>query len=467
MFFKQARPKPPYRCLEVRYAVILAAGWGERLWPITSTRPKPLVPLPGGETLLTRLMRQLQGLVEGFLVVIRGDEFGDMVRKTIESAGFSAYFAIQEKPQGTGDAARVGVRALPRGVDEVLVVNGDLLVSDEILKTIAEAGSPSLVGVPSNEPWNYGVIAEHQGCLSAIREKPSNAPPGSLINAGIYLLPRAELEEALGGLRPSLRGEIEITDAVTLLARKMCIRVVRSPGFWLDIGRPWDLFEAYKFIWREKFGGNEQVVVEGEVEGTAVIRGPVYVARNAVIRSHSVVEGPAWIEGEVGPFARIRPWSFLLSGSRAATHTEIKASILMRGAKAPHLNYVGDSILGEDVNLGAGTVTANLRFDHGNIRINLRGKRIDTGRSKLGAIIGDKAQTGVNVSLYPGVRLGAYSWISPGLSIDKDVIDCVHVKTSYVVQDLSKRLKCPSYVLRAREKVSNWLTGYKPSSHTS
>ncbi len=446
----------------MRYAVILAAGWGERLWPITSTRPKPLVPLPGGETLLTRLMRQLRGLVDGFLVVVRGDEFGDMVRRSVVSAGFSVYFAVQEEPRGTGDAARVGVEALPRGVDEVLVVNGDLLVSDELLRAVAETGSPSLVGVPSDEPWNYGVLLEHNGCLSSIREKPSDAPRGSLINTGVYLLPRNELEEALQGIRPSPRGELEITDAVTLLARRMCIRVVKGSGFWLDIGRPWDLFEAYKLLWRERFGDSSQAVVEGEVESTAVIHGPVYVAEGAVIRSHSVVEGPAWIEGEVGPFARIRPWSFLLRESRAATHTEVKASILMMRAKAPHLNYVGDSILGEDVNLGAGTITANLRFDHRSVKVNLKGKRIDTGRNKLGAIVGDRAQTGINVSLFPGVRIGAYSWINPGLVVDRDIADCVHLRNGYEVRDLRERLGCPQYVLRARDKVSKWLTGYKP-----
>jgi len=446
----------------VRYAVILAAGWGERLWPITSTRPKPLVPLPGGETLLTRLMRQLRGLVDGFLVVVRGDEFGVMVRKSIESAGFSAYFAVQEEPRGTGDAARVGVEALPRGVDEVLVANGDLLVSDELLRAVAETGSPSLVGVPSDEPWNYGVLVENSGCLSSIREKPGDAPKGSLINTGVYLLPRNELEEALQSIRPSPRGELEITDAVTLLARRMCIRVVKSTGFWLDIGRPWDLFEAYKLLWRERFGDSGQAVVEGEVESTAIIHGLVYVAEGAVIRSHSVVEGPAWIEGEVGPFARIRPWSFLLGRSRAATHTEVKASILMDGAKAPHLNYVGDSILGEDVNLGAGTITANLRFDHRSVKMNLKGKRVDTRRNKLGAIIGDKAQTGINVSLLPGVRIGAYSWINPGVVVDQDVADCVHLRNDYSVYDLKTRVKCPEYVLRARNKISKWLSGYIP-----
>ena len=447
----------------VRYAVILAAGWGERLWPLTSTRPKPLLPLPGGDTLLSRLLSQLQGLVDGYVVVIRGDSLGEMIRTSLEERGFHSIYAVQEEPRGTGDAARVGVEALPRGVDEVLLVNGDLLVSASLLKSIVRAGAPSIVGVPSDEPWNYGVLVSRSGdCLGSIIEKPSSAAPGSLINTGIYLLPRDELEEALRGLKPSPRGELEVTDAVTSIASKKCVKIVSANGYWLDIGRPWDVFEAYRIVWRERLGSTENPVVEGEVEPSATLRGPVYVARNAVIRGHSLVEGPAWIEGEAGPFTRIRPWSFLLPESRAATHTEIKASILMRGAKAPHLNYVGDSILGEEVNLGAGTVTANLRFDHRSIKVNLKGKRIDSGRNKLGAIIGDYAQTGINVSIYPGVRIGSYAWINPGIVVDRDVADCTHLRSLGDVRDLSQRINCPHYVLRARAKVSRWLRGYAP-----
>jgi UDP-N-acetylglucosamine diphosphorylase/glucosamine-1-phosphate N-acetyltransferase len=446
-----------------RYAVILAAGWGERLWPLTSTRPKPLLPLPGGDTLISRLMGQLRSLVNGFLVVIRKGWMGEAVRKHLEEKGVEALYAVQEEPRGTGDAARVGVEALPRSVDEVLLVNGDLLVSRNVFEKLVEAGAPSVAAVPSNEPWNYGVLRlSSTGCLEAIVEKPLDAKPGSLINTGIYLLPRQSLEEELTQLKPSPRGELEVTDAVTAIARKTCVRVASGEDWvWLDIGRPWDVFTAYRIVFEERFGKLKEPLVEGEVEPGAVLRGPVYVAKDAVVRSHSVVEGPAWIEGEVGPFARVRPWSFLHPGSRAATHTEVKASILLRGAKAPHLNYVGDSILGEEVNLGAGTITANLRFDHANVKVVLKGRRVDSGRNKLGAIMGDYAQTGINVSLFPGVRVGAYSWIHPGARVERDVPDCTYLRLrgeGVELRDLAERIQCPDYVLEARSKVSRWLS---------
>ncbi|ABM80880.1 bifunctional sugar-1-phosphate nucleotidylyltransferase/acetyltransferase [Hyperthermus butylicus] len=438
-----------------RYAIVLAAGRGERLWPLTSTRPKPLLPLPGGETLLSRIMGQLRRLVDGFVVVVGPGWAGDTVKRHLEEKGYSVIYAVQESPRGTGDAVRAAVEKLPRSVDEVLIVYGDLLVSGKLLEDVAAAGAPALAAKRHERPWDYGVVRVNgRGCLSGLVEKPADAKPGELVNTGVYLLPREILEESLEVLKPSPRGELEFTDAVARIAGKACLRVVSGDWLWMDVGRPWDLFDAYRAVWEERFPGLREPLVEGEVEPGATLKGPVYVARGAVVRSYSYVEGPAWIEGEVGPFARIRPWSFLHPGSRAATHTEVKASILMRGARAPHLNYVGDSILGEGVNLGAGTVTANLRFDHATVRMRLKGKLVDTGRNKLGAIIGDYAQTGINVSTLPGLRIGAYSWVYPGMTVAKDVPDCVLARpkpgggVEYV--DIAERVGCPEHLRRSR-----------------
>jgi len=93
----------------------------------------------------------------------------------------------------------------------------------------------------------------------------------------------------------------------------------------------------------------------------------------------------------------------------------------MDGTHIAHLSYVGDSIIGENCNLGAGTLTANIRFDKRHIGVNIKGERIDSGRRKLGALIGDEVQTGVNVSLMPGVKIGPGAWIAPGMTLHEDV----------------------------------------------
>jgi NDP-sugar pyrophosphorylase family protein len=133
----------------------------------------------------------------------------------------------------------------------------------------------------------------------------------------------------------------------------------------------------------------------------AVIEGPVWIGRDAEIRPGAYIRGGAWI------------------GDRCVvgTNTEIKRGILLPHAKAPHLNYVGDSILGADVNLGAGTILSNFRHDGREIRIPSGGSPVATGRRKLGAVLGDGVMTGCNSVLHPGVIVGRGTQIYPGVQL--------------------------------------------------
>jgi len=151
--------------------------------------------------------------------------------------------------------------------------------------------------------------------------------------------------------------------------------------------------------------------------------GPVIVEEGAEVGPYTVIEGPAYIGPgvKVGPLSHIRPETVLLRGSKVGYAVEVKASVLMEGARAPHFNYVGDSVIGEEVNLGAGTITANLRFDHRTVKMTVKGERVDTGLNKLGTIMGGYSQTGINVSLMPGVKVGAYAIIYPGCVVTRDV----------------------------------------------
>ena len=144
--------------------------------------------------------------------------------------------------------------------------------------------------------------------------------------------------------------------------------------------------------------GDRIVIRAGaRVHPTAVIEGPVFIGRDVEIRPGAYIRGGVWI------------------GERCVVgaNTEVKRAILLPHAKAPHLNYVGDSILGADVNLGAGTILSNFRHDGRSIRID----RFDTGRRKLGAILGDGVLTGCNAVLHPGVVVGRETQIYPGVQL--------------------------------------------------
>lgn len=161
--------------------------------------------------------------------------------------------------------------------------------------------------------------------------------------------------------------------------------------------------------------------IDGEVAEGAFLQKPrIVVGAGAKIAPGALIEGPAWI----GPGVTIRTGAYvrggvwLGEGAVVGANTEVKRSILLPHAKAPHLAYVGDSILGSGVNLGAGTVLSNFRHDGGNIVIpGPDGKRIDTGRRKLGAVLGDGVATGCNTVLHPGVVLGRDTMTYPGVML--------------------------------------------------
>jgi bifunctional UDP-N-acetylglucosamine pyrophosphorylase/glucosamine-1-phosphate N-acetyltransferase len=119
-------------------------------------------------------------------------------------------------------------------------------------------------------------------------------------------------------------------------------------------------------------------------------------------------------DADVGPNCLIRPSTYIGRGCRVGASVEVKNTILMDRSNIPHHNYVGDSVIMEDVNLGAGTKVANLRLDEGPVHSTSRGRRLDTGLRKLGAIIGPGVKTGVNSTIDPGTVISEDAFIGPG-----------------------------------------------------
>lgn len=170
-----------------------------------------------------------------------------------------------------------------------------------------------------------------------------------------------------------------------------------------------------------------QVYMKGEIlEGAAVILPGAFLFNDQIIIGPgTVVEPGAFIKGPavIGSHSEIRQGAYIrgdcLVGSRCVVGhtTEIKGSIMLDGAKAGHFAYVGDSILGKDVNLGAGTKLANLKMIPGSIIVTADKKRYDTGRRKLGAILGDRTETGCNSVTSPGTLMGPSSIVYSGVAV--------------------------------------------------
>jgi len=141
------------------------------------------------------------------------------------------------------------------------------------------------------------------------------------------------------------------------------------------------------------------------------------------VRFGSSLEGPMTIgEGSIiGPNSHVRAFTSIGKNCKIGANCEIKNSLIMNNVHIPHLSYVGDSVVGDSTSLGAGTITANLRFDNANVQSWVKDRWVDSGRRKLGAIFGDEVRTGINVSILPGVKIGPRAWIGPGVTVKRDV----------------------------------------------
>ena len=405
-------------------AIVLAAGEGTRLHPITATRPKHLIQV-GGKPILEHCLDALKisGITEVIVVThymsgaIR-QYFGDG-----EKIGLKISYVEQPKIRGTANAVSV---VEPHVDSDFILIYGDLLFSHEALVDAVhlykvEKPAAVMVVVPVEDPKHYGVVElENDKIIKRIIEKPKvDDTPSKLANAGLYIFSE-EIFRKIEHTKASIRGEWELTNALSLLIDD-CNTVLASQissTDWLDIGRPWDLLEANSWVLTRM-----EHEVRGIIEEGAHLLGPVTVAETARIRSGAYIEGPCVIgEGsDIGPNCYIRPCTSIGKNVRLGNACEVKNSIIMDGTHVGHLSYVGDSILCEHCNLAAGTITANLRLDDGHVKMVVKDKVVDTGRRKFGAIIGDNVKTGVNALFMPGVKVGPNSWVGANFTVHRDI----------------------------------------------
>jgi len=420
-------------------AAILAAGEGTRLQPLTATRPKHLVNV-GGKPILEHCLAALKGSgITEVVIVVR--YMADMIKAHFgdgNSIGMKIEYVEQNGFFGTGDALSI---VEPHVKEDFLLVNGDLLFDTDPIKAVIalhqkEKTATTMAVVPVDKPENYGIVElEDDKKVKRVIEKPSREQaPTNLANAGIYVF-STEIFPILRKISPSPRGEIEIPDALTLLIKdnKTVAATKISKEQWLDIGTPWDLLEANRWILSRM-----KTKVEGTVENGAHLVGHVAVAETARIRSGAYIEGPTCIgpESDIGPNCYVRTYTSIGKKVRIGNACEIKNSILMDHVHVGHLSYLGDSVIGEHSNLGAGTITANYRLDAKTIKMMIKDKITDSGRNKLGVVLGDNVKTGINALFMPGIKIGNDSWVGPNVLVKRDIPSNSKV---FLQQDIEQR----------------------------
>ncbi len=390
-------------------AVVLTAGQGTRIRPLSESIPKPMLPVADRPLAAHTVDAAVDAGADEIVLVVGYEQ--ETVREYFgsEYRGVPVTFAEQLEQAGTADA----VKATREHLDgPFAVLNGDNLYDPTAIDRLFDA-CPAVCAVEVPDPRNYGVLSTTDGTVTDIVEKPDD-PPTNLANAGAYAFPERAIEWL--EVPASERGEYEITDVLATVIEQFAVTPITLDR-WLDVGRPWELLEANEW----KLGDLERRI-DGDVSDTAHLNGDVVVEPGATIEPGVVIEGPVLVRSgaTVGPNAYVRGATLIDRGAAVGNGVEVKNSVLSANATVNHLSYVGDSVLGRDVNFGAGTTVANLRHDDGDIRFTVKGDRVSTGRRKFGVVVGDGVKTGINTSLTPGLKLTTGATTRPGEVVERD-----------------------------------------------
>ncbi|MCK4589923.1 MAG: NTP transferase domain-containing protein [Nanoarchaeota archaeon] len=391
-------------------AVILAAGKGTRMEPLTLTRPKVLLKV-AGKTMIEHNLEQLVGLVNEVIIVIGYK--GEMIRREIGDSfkGIKVKYVWQRNQNGPGGALMLCAKQLK---DRFIVLNGDDFYSKKDIKKCLKFNY-CVMGAKVKSPEKWGIFTVRNGKVVDFIEK-SRSVKSRWANVGIYVFDTKIFNYKL---KKSKRNEYEITDYVLHLIKTSEVNFEKVSGYWMPIGYPWHILEANEFFLK-KVRRN----VKGKIEKGAQVKGAVVVGKGTIVRSGSYIEGPAVIGSncKIGPNCYIRPSTTLGDDCKVGNAVEVKNCVLFDGVSVGHLSYIGDSVIGSGVNLAGGTIVANLRHDNKNVKMMIRKKLIDSGRRKLGTIIGDGVKTGINTQIYPGRKLWPKVQTVPSEIVKKDKV---------------------------------------------
>ena len=399
--------------------VILCAGKSQRMMPLTTRLPKPMLRI-ANKPILEYNLELLKAFVDEVILVVGHEKEKIMQYFSDSFNGLKLTFVEQKEQKGTGHAL-LQVKDLLQG--KFMMLNGDCIYSEKDIEACVVYNF-AVLAAEVKDPENYGVLECNGDLLKNIHEKSSN-PPSNLINAGLYLFDET-IFDALSNIKVSERGEIELTDAILEVAKHKEVTCVKSQDYWLTLTFPWDLLDINEFFLKKVLGdkdeeGKQQIL--GVVEKNVTLKGPVFIGKNTLVKNGSYIEGPVMI-GEncvIGPNCYLRPYTTIGNNCKVGNAVEIKNSLLGEKTNVGHLSYVGDSVLGNHVNFGAGTKIANLRHDDKHVFSLVKGKLVDSGKRKLGTICGDGVHTGINTSIYPGRKLFVDVETLPGQIVDKDV----------------------------------------------
>ncbi|HJJ42332.1 MAG TPA: sugar phosphate nucleotidyltransferase [Methanocorpusculum sp.] len=364
-------------------AVILAAGEGTRLRPLTGNRPKVMLPAANKPILSHVLNSVINAGIRDITVVVGYKK--ELVMEYLNRFGYDVKIAVQEKQLGTADALRCADEFIHT---KTLIVSGDNYIDSQSIQQLSEKENAILVS-SHEHPEFYGVISQQKGVLTDIIEKPDFVESGALVSCGAYVLSKKLIKKA------AVCSMTELIKNIIESGEK--IEIVNAEN-WQDASYPKDLL-----LMNSNLLKNTESVISGTADKTAVIRGHVKIGKNSVIGPNSVITGPVSIGDDciIDSNVCIGPGTSIASRVKIEPFTYIENSIIMNDCAVGSHSRIADTVMSE------GAVC----FDH-----------VSTISDEIGAVISDRATIGP-FTILNGAKIGNNAKISGGRTIKEDIPD--------------------------------------------
>ncbi len=431
-------------------AIILAGGKSTRFWPLSE---KNLINFVGFNLLDYHFKSLVQLGILDFIVVCTPEIAAYLRVKDKSYKGITINRLIQpENQRGIGQAVSLALRLVKNKYSKhkLYIINSDDVYEQNIHKDVILKSNKTdavfAVGreVESYKPLGYFIL--NQNKIKGIIEKPDqNKMPSKVANMSLHLFPNYEMLDKF--LNEELKKNDENDDSYERAFTKICqnysTQLISYSGDWCTLKYPWDtLMVTNYFLKKFKTKISDRV----KIEKTARISGTVIIEDDVKILDYARILGPTIIKKGtvIGTGAMIRD-SIIGENCVVGYHTEITRSYIGNNCWF-HTNYIGDSVLANNVNMGAGAILANLRLDQGNIHSSIKENRVNSGRNKFGSIIGNNSQIGVQAAIMPGIKIGKNSIVGPSVVLSTDLEDnsAIYSKQTIFKKKINRQSTDPS-----------------------
>jgi len=413
-------------------AIILAAGESSRFWPLNQ-KHKSLLRIMG-KPLIWYTIESLKKAGIKEVIVVQGPKKDAEEELTPHhpakaggtgqencNLGINIKYVIQSEPKGMGNAAMCAQNLIsdPFFVLHAHKVNAGEYIEPMIKKFKEIKAGLIFLGIKTDQPWLYGILKFEGDKIKGLIEKPEKGKePSDIKVIGTYLLPPKFFEY----YKRIPEHQYAFEESLDLYIKENGAEVAMVEREPTSYKYPWHLFEITKYLMDKYL--KPKIEKSAKIAKNVIIEGKVYIGENTRIFENAVIKGPCYIGDNcvIGNNTIVREYANLENNCLIGANAEVTRCIFQEDVHT-HCGYFGDSIFGKGCRIGAGTITANVRIDRGEVKSVVKGEKISTGFKSLGVIMGENSKTGINCSLMPGVLIGSNSMIGPGSTVMENIED--------------------------------------------